>query len=421
VSKIEQSRKIAGKINANPNPISSGERCVVISWQTNDPLGAEVRVSSASGEEKLVSKGRSGRTEISWIVDSTVYDFRLYATSQPSRPIDSVRVRRDTDSISLALRELGDNAAQESVDVMEMSEFIGRVLPRCLRSVRFQEIFPLWERCGFHVTPVHFYQPIPDTKSLPEELWSRPSELVGIDMNQRAQLDLLQIFSRLRDEFQAFPTAPTAEQDRFYLGNGLFDGVDALVAYCMVRHFQPRLIIEVGSGFSSLVLGQAAAKNGCAPLVCIEPFPREFLRKGFPGLQTLIEKNVQQIDLEFFSRLESGDMLFIDSSHTVKIGSDVNYLFLEVLPRLKPGVIVQVHDVFLPFEYRRDWVLDEFRFWTEQYLLQAFLTFSSQFEVLLGNYYLNHYHEQDLKAVFPDLPRWIGGSFWIRRRLAETR
>jgi hypothetical protein len=188
------------------------------------------------------------------------------------------------------------------------------------------------------------------------------------------------------------------------------------MAYCMVRHFQPRLIIEVGSGFSSLLLGQAAAKNGDAPLVCIEPFPREFLRKGFPGLRTLVEKNVQQIDLEFFSQLDPGDILFIDSSHTVKIGGDVNYLFLEVLPRLKPGVIVQVHDIFLPFEYRRDWVLDEFRFWTEQYLLQAFLIFNSEFEVLLGNYYLSHYHAQQLKAVFPELPRWIGGSFWMRRK-----
>ena len=146
------------------------------------------------------------------------------------------------------------------------------------------------------------------------------------------------------------------------------------------------------------------------------PISQRVLRKGFPGLRSLIEKKLQDIDLEFFSQLDSGDVLFIDSSHTVKIGGDVNYLFLEVLPRLRPGVIVHVHDIFLPFEYRRDWVLDEFRFWTEQYLLQAFLTFNSEFEVLLANSYLNHYHQQDLKAAFPDLSRWIGGSFWMRRK-----
>ena len=184
----------------------------------------------------------------------------------------------------------------------------------------------------------------------------------------------------------------------------------------MVRHFQSRFIIEVGSGFSSLVLGAAAAENDSAGIISIEPFPREFLRKGFPGLRSLIEKKVQDIDLNFFSQLESGDILFIDSSHTVKIGGDVNYLFLEVLPRLKPGVIVHVHDIFLPFDYRRDWVLDEFRFWTEQYLLQAFMMFNSEFEVVMANSYLNHYHQEDLKAAFPDLPSWEGGSFWLRRK-----
>jgi len=184
----------------------------------------------------------------------------------------------------------------------------------------------------------------------------------------------------------------------------------------MVRYFQPRLIIETGSGLSSLLLCEAATKNNGASLICIEPFPQKFLKVGFPGLDQLIEKKVQDVDLEFFSQLQSGDILFIDSSHTVKIGGDVNYLFLEVLPRLKPGVVVHVHDIFLPFDYRRDWVMEEFRFWTEQYLLQAFLTFNSEFEVLMANNYLSHYYEADLKATFPSLNSWIGGSFWMRRK-----
>jgi hypothetical protein len=419
VNKTEVTGQITGKITANPNPICFGQRCVV-SWNTNDPRGAEVRVSTRANQEKLVAQGgRSGQVEIPWIANSTVYEFRLYAASRPDVPLDSVKARRDIESAPAVLREIADEVRRGKVDMAELSGFIAGVIPVCLGSPQFQELFRDWERRGFHVTPARFNQPIPDTQSLSETLWSRPSELAGIDMDERAQLNLLRRFSKFRDEFQRFPIAPTTERDRFYLGNGLFDGVDALVAYCMVRHFQPRLVIEVGSGFSSLALGQAAAKNGDAPLVCIEPFPREFLRNGFPGLQTLIEKNVQEIDLEFFSKLQSGDILFIDSSHTVKIGGDVNYLFLEVLPRLKPGVIVHVHDIFLPFEYRRDWVLDEFRFWTEQYLLQAFLAFNSEFEVLLANYYLSHYHQQDLKAVFPDLPRWIGGSFWMRRRSAK--
>jgi Methyltransferase domain len=418
VSNTDRARAITGKISANPNPIPFGQGEVVISWQTNDPAGGEVRVSTSPGDEKLVSRGRSGRTEISWVVDSTVYDFRLYAVSQPETPIDSVKVRRNSDDSSHALlREIATKVTRGTIDIMELSQFIARVMRRCLHSGRFREIFRNWEGHGFHVTPVHFYQPIPDTRSLPESLWNKPSELVGIDMNDAEQLDLLRNqFPKFRNEYDRFPAEPTGEPGRFHFKNGLFNGTDALVAYCMFRYFQPRLIIEVGSGFSSLVAAEAITKNKNSALICIEPFPLDFLRQGFAGLHSLIEKKVQDIDPDFFSQLDSGDILFIDSSHTIKIGGDVNYLFLEVLPRLKPGVIVHVHDIFLPFDYQRKWVMEEFRFWTEQYLLQAFLTFNSEFEVLMANSYLGHYHKEDLKTTFPDSPWWGGGSFWMRRR-----
>ena len=444
MSNTKRADGITGKISASPNPIHFGQGSVVISWKTNDRRGGEVRVSTSPGHEKLVTiGGKSGQIEIPWIVDSTIYDFRLYAAAQPTAPIDSVEVRRDFDSVPLILCELADEVLRGNIDMAHLSKFLATVmphigvaelsrqiamlLPHCLHSGMFNEIFPLWERHGFHVTPVHFYQPIPDTQNLPETLWNRASQLAGIDLNDSAQLDLLtKHFPKFRDEYEQLQTMPTEEPGHFYLNNHLFDGTDALVAYCMVRHFQPQLIIEVGSGFSSLLLGQAAAKNNSSTLVCIEPFPQEFLKQGFPGLDRLIEKKVEDIDLEFFSQLHSGDVLFIDSSHTVKIGGDVNYLFLEVLPRLEPGVIVHIHDIFLPFDYRRDWVLNEFRFWTEQYLLQAFLTFNSEFEVLMANSYLAHGYLEDLKAAFPSLEklrttvpnsvRWGGGSFWMRRK-----
>jgi len=416
VNKTEPTGEITGKINADPNPLFFGQRCV-ISWETNDPTGAEIRVSTGTADEQVVTRGGpSGRVEIPWINESKVYEFRLYPASRPEVAIGSVKARRQMESAAAALREIPDEVGRRNIDMAGRSQFVAEVIPACLESPQFRDLFQNWERHGFHVTPVEFNQPIPDTKSLPESLWTRPSELTGIQMNEAAQLNLLRSFSKFRDEYQHFPTGQPGENNQFYLGNGLFDGVDALVAYCMVRHFQPRLIIEVGSGFSSLVLGHAAEKNKTSGLICIEPFPRQFLREGFTGLQSLIEKKVQDISLEFFSQLTSGDMLFIDSSHTVKIGGDVNYLFLEVLPRLNPGVIVHVHDIFLPFEYRRDWVLDELRFWTEQYLLQAFLTFNSEFEVLLANYCLSYYQEDQLRAAFPDLHRWIGGSFWMRRK-----
>jgi Methyltransferase domain len=360
--------------------------------------------------------GPSGQMEIPWIADSTVYEFRLYPASRPDVAIASVKARRQIESAPAALREIAEEVTRRNVDEAELCRFIAAVMPTCLRSTQFRDLFREWERHGFHVTPAHFYQPIPDTESLPERLWSQPSELVGINMNESTQLDLLRNhFVNYREEYEMLSAEPPPGQ------KSPFGGVDVLVAYCMVRHFQPALIVEIGSGFSSVVLGKAASKNNKSAVICIEPFPSAVVRKGFPGLQSLVEKKVQDVDLQFFSQLNSGDMLFIDSSHTVKIGGDVNYLFLEVLPRLKPGVIVHVHDIFLPFEYRRDWVLEEFRFWTEQYLLQAFLTFNSEYEVLLANYYLSHYHQEHLKAVFPDLPRWIGGSFWMRRKLSPSR
>ena len=322
---------------------------------------------------------------------------------------------------------MADEVARGNIDTRELSQFIAGVVPHCLHSKEFHETFHLWERKGFHVTPVHFYQPIPDTQNLPKTLWDRPSKLAGIDMNDSMQLDLLRRhFPLFRNEYERFPTEPSGKPPQFHLDNGLFGGLDALVAYCMVRHFEPRLIVEIGGGYSTLLLTEAAAKNNTSTLTCIEPYPQEFLKQGFSGLHRLIEKKVQDIDLEFFSELHSGDVLFIDSSHTVKIGGDVNYLFLEVLPRLKPGVIVHIHDIFLPFEYRRDWVLDEFRFWSEQYLLQAFLTFNSEFEVLMANSYMAHKYLEGIKAAFPSLEkleailpnsvRWGGGSFWIRRK-----
>jgi hypothetical protein len=418
MTNTERTCKITGNITANPNPLPLGQGCVLISWKTNDCAGGEVRVSTSPGNERLVSRGKeSGQMQIPWITDSTIYDFRLYGASQPETPIDSVKVRRDLDSAPMILHELATEVMQGNIDIMEVSQFIATVMSRCLRSEKFREIFPLWEQHGFHATPVHFYQPIPDTRSLPETLWERPSKLVGIDINESTQLDLVrECFPKFRDEYAQLPTEPTQKTGRFYLNNGLFGGLDALVTYCMVRHFQPRLIVEIGSGFSSLLLAEALTKNNNGNLICIDPSPQDFLRQGLPGLNSLIEKKVQDVDLDFFSQLNSSDILFIDSSHAVKIGGDVNYLFLEVLPRLKPGVIVHIHDVFLPFDYRRDWVMEQFRFWTEQYLLQAFLTFNSEFEVLLADSYLNHYHQEDLKATFPTLPSLRGGSFWMRRK-----
>jgi hypothetical protein len=286
---------------------------------------------------------------------------------------------------------------------------------------RFADSFRLWEAHGVHVTPVHFYLPIPDTRTLPDELWESRSELVGLDLQVEKQLYLVrETFPAFCAEYDGFAHEPTDREHEYYFDNPQFGGTDALILYCMVRHFEPRLIIEVGSGFSSRVSAQAALENADTRLICVEPYHdgterHEILRRGFPGLTSLVTRRVEELEPSFFAELQSGDILFIDTSHVVRIGGDVTFLLLEVLPRLNPGVIVHIHDIFLPFEYPRDWVLDMLRFYNEQYLVHAFLAFNSEFEIIMANHYLGATHRDDLVRTFPNSPWWGGTSFWIRR------
>lgn len=330
---------------------------------------------------------------------------------------DSQPTARPTDRAWENLCAQVTHFAADEANRDQVAQLLAGLLRPYCHPPLYQKYFRFWEQHGFHLTPVHFYQPVPDTRTLPDSLWKKASAMRGIDLNEATQLQLLrESFPKFRDEYSRFPRAATGEPHEFYLDNGRFSGTDALVLYCMVRHLQPRRVIEVGSGFSSLITAQAARRNGNTELVCIEPYPEELLQKGFPGLTQLLPQKVEEIAPEYFEELQANDILFIDSSHVVKIGGDVNYLFFEILPRLKPGVVVHVHDIFLPNEYRRDWVMDEFRFWTEQYLLQAFLMFNSDWEVLFANSFMAQKHLAEFQATFPDSPWWGGGSFWMRRK-----
>src|SRR5262249_46280635 len=180
MSQTKRAERITGKISAKPNPVPFGEEYVVISWESGDPAGGEVRVSTSPDHEQLVSRGQSGRTKISWIEPSKVYDFRLYPASRPDLRIASVKVTRDTESAQGILREVAAEVMHGNAEAA-LSNFIAAVVPLFLNSGKFRDVFPAWEQHGFHVTPVHFYQPIPDTRSLPETLWNRSSKLVGID------------------------------------------------------------------------------------------------------------------------------------------------------------------------------------------------------------------------------------------------
>ncbi|HEV8580878.1 MAG TPA: class I SAM-dependent methyltransferase [Thermoanaerobaculia bacterium] len=274
-------------------------------------------------------------------------------------------------------------------------------------------LFELWQEHGFHVTPVHFYEPIPDTRELGAELWSRQSALAGIDMRVDAQLALLAELGRYASELEDVPFEKPRSETEFYLDNPMFGGTDALVLYAMLRHAKPRRIVEVGSGHSTLLARRAVAANQGGRITCIEPYPPDFLRRL--DVELIAEK-VQTVGYSVFESLAANDVLFIDSSHVVRCGGDVNFLFLEVLPRLAPGVIVHVHDVFLPREVPREWVMDLHHFWTEQYLLHAFLIFNSGFRVLLANAFLGAQHAEAFQRAFPRSTWWGGASFWMQRQ-----
>jgi predicted O-methyltransferase YrrM len=284
-------------------------------------------------------------------------------------------------------------------------------------------LFSLYEQRGWHITPVHYYQSIPDSRELSSDLWSSRSSMSGIDINEQFQIELLREFhSAFSGEYDRFP-ASSSDPLQFHFSQTMFQAVDAEILYCMIRHFRPRRMIEVGSGMSTLLAADAIRKNQAEGYPCcltaIEPYPRSFLREGVPGLTELLEAKVESVPLERFCALEANDIVFIDSSHVVKIGSDVVYEFLELLPRLKAGVMVHFHDIFLPAEYPKSWVLEDRRFWNEQYLLQAFLAFNSAFEVMMAGSFLHLSHSEKLKAAFAsyDPANVWPGSFWMRRKV----
>lgn len=300
-------------------------------------------------------------------------------------------------------------------------------------------LFEAFQSSGVHVLANHFYNPVPDTRALGPKVFDQASLMPGVNLNLPRQVELMRQFrSRFAPELDAFPSIlpQGAPAGSFSFDNVMYGPVDAEVLYSMVRMFKPRRIIEIGSGHSTRLSAMGILANQRedpayrCELTCIEPYPADSLRAGFPGLSRLIVEPVERVPLSMFEGLGENDILFIDSSHVLKIGSDVQYEFLEVLPRVGVGALVHVHDVFFPKDYPRAWVMDEKRFWTEQYLLHAFLMFNRAFEVLWCGTAVEHAHPRELAEAFPSLARErakAGGrwhqpsiciapaSFWMRR------
>lgn len=274
----------------------------------------------------------------------------------------------------------------------------------------------------------NYYSPLPTVSELKKnrQRWDRPSSLRGVQYDLDAMKELfLNLRLRYLGEFLEVPAYDDLKDKGFGLG---YTPVDAMTLYMMIRDLKPKRYIEVGSGLSTYYCSLAAEKNAAegspVEITCIEPFPFEKLY-SINGV-SVTAKMVQDVEPEFFDRLESGDVLFIDSSHALKIDSDVSYLLLEIVPLLKSGVYVHVHDIPFPYNFpypSQFWIFDqpEPMFWNEAMVLQAFLAFNSEFEIALSAPLLRHSDEEFLKTNVPiyqtvaENPNAFS-SIWIRRK-----
>ena len=296
-------------------------------------------------------------------------------------------------------------------------------LPVCKKILLTVGVFPIID---------NYYEPLFNGEQINRPL-SDDRNLPGIEWNTKAQLDILDKF-KFNAELMDLPVITREsrkgrksrkEDLTFYINNGSFGPGDAEFLYNMIRLAKPRKIIEIGSGYSTLMAIKAIRSNEkeldgyTCKHICIEPYEMPWLEKT---TVTVIRKKVEDVDKELFLDLSENDMLFIDSSHIIRPQGDVVLEYLELLPTLNKGVIVHVHDIFSPKDYPDSWIKDEVKFWNEQYLLEAFLTSNSDWEIIGSLNYLHHNRYDKLKAKCSYLtPNHEPGSFYIRKKTCAAR
>ncbi len=269
--------------------------------------------------------------------------------------------------------------------------------------------------------PGHFYSPIPDLADIKRreaEIFPLPpAQIPGVDLNEAGQLRLLH---RLSAYYAEQPFADHKQEGvRYLFDNPNYSYGEAIILYAMIRHLRPEKIIETGSGYTSCVILDTNERFCDNRVACtfIEPYPQllySLLKPGDVDRVEILPQSLQEIPLARFKALAANDILFIDSSHVCKVGSDVNYLFFEVLPCLADGVYVHFHDIGYPFEYPKQWVYQG-RAWNEAYLLRAFLQYNQVFQIQFFNAYLGYAHWNLWADKMPLCGKNPGTSIWLRK------
>lgn len=269
----------------------------------------------------------------------------------------------------------------------------------------------------------HFYSPVPSPED--RELAVRQAaaaanlEAAGVNMNADAMVALWRRIAPRTLEMP-FGDEKGAGGYRYHYVNDMYSYGDAAIYFGLVWHLRPKLIVEIGSGYSSaLAMDMRDIFRRDIALTFIEPYPhtlKSLLREGDRSNVKIIEDKVQNVPVQNFELLQANDILFVDSSHVAKAGSDVCFEIFNILPRLHPGVIVHFHDCFWPFEYPREWLVEQNRGWNELYFLRAFLAYNDAFEVLFFNSYFAAKHPQEI-ASFPKTPvlKNPGGGLWLKK------
>lgn len=271
--------------------------------------------------------------------------------------------------------------------------------------------------------PGHYGSTLPATRDIQRRanrLFAKQARAcAGIDTGEDRQIELLNSFSTYYADF-SFPSLP-ASDTRYYYENPMYGYCDGFILYAFLRHFRPRQVVEVGSGFSSALMLDTADRypDAGTRFTFIEPFPRRLnrlVRHPTDGRCRIVQKNVQEVPFSVFVSLTENDILFVDSSHVVKIGSDLSYILFHILPALNKGVLVHIHDIWWPFEYPRTMIM-EGRIWNEPYFVRSFLQFNQAFEILYFTSYMEEAYRSQIDELLPGYLRAdTGRSLWLRKK-----
>ncbi len=271
--------------------------------------------------------------------------------------------------------------------------------------------------------PGHFYSPVvnlDEVEKRQDQIWSQKRSLTGIQFNDEVQQDF---FSSLVEFSKIIPfsSTPTPDKYRYYYDNKTYAHADGLTLFTALLKFRPKRLIEIGSGFSSSLMLDIneAFLDRSMQFTFIEPNPdinlARLLREEDYKKADVRQAFVQDVDISLYQTLEENDILFIDNSHVSKTGSDVNFLMTEVLPTLKKGVLVHIHDIFYPFEYPKDWLLDLRINWNEIYVVHNFLLFNESFEMVFFSDYMQQKMKDKYAGSIPLFFKDRPGGLWIRK------